>query len=106
MLNSESVMGSHKPSRPLPISELIRHAIDDLGIRDRVDETHAVEVWHELAGPYIASVTEQVWVLQGKLFVQLNSGTWRQELHMNRIKWRDRLNESLGKRVIHEIIFQ
>jgi len=99
-------MGTQKSSKPLPISDLIHHAIDDLGIRDRVDETHAVDVWHELAGPYITRVTERVWVSRGKLFVQLNSGTWRQELHMNRVKWRDRLNESLGKRVIHEIIFQ
>ncbi|MCY4172208.1 MAG: DUF721 domain-containing protein [Bacteroidetes bacterium] len=100
-------MGSpKKPSNPLPISELINHAIDDLGIRDRIDETQAVDVWHELAGPYIAGVTEQVWVRQGKLFVELNSGSWRQELHMNRVKWRDRLNECMGKRVISEIIFQ
>jgi len=98
-------MRSHKPSQPLLVSALIDHVFDDLGIQQRVDEAYAVEVWHKLAGPVIATVTEHVWVRQGRLYVELNSGTWRQELHMHRIQWKNRLNHTLGKQVIHEIIF-
>ncbi|MCY4158620.1 MAG: DUF721 domain-containing protein [Bacteroidetes bacterium] len=98
-------MDLNNPSDPFTLSDLIDLAIDDLGLRAGVDEAEAVEVWQDLAGPIIANVTEQVWTRRGKLYVELNSGTWRQELHMDRVKWRKRLNETLGKRVIHEIIF-
>ena len=99
-------MESQKSSDPLALSDLIDVAIDDLGIRAGIDESRAVEAWHDLAGPIIAQVTEGVWTRRGKMYVELNSGTWRQELHMHRVQWRNRLNEILGKRVIHEIVFQ
>jgi len=99
-------MGSKKSSKPIELSDLISGAIDDLGLRTGVDEATAVEAWHDLAGPIIANVTEKVWTRQGKLYVELTSGTWRQELHMHRVQWRDQLNKTLGKRIIHEIIFQ
>ncbi|MCY4001931.1 MAG: DUF721 domain-containing protein [Bacteroidetes bacterium] len=98
-------MRSQTSPKPLLLSNLIDHIFDDLGIRQRVDEAHAVEAWHQLAGPVIATVTEHVWARQGRLYVELNSGTWRQELHMHRIQWKDRLNQTLGKKVIHEIVF-
>ncbi len=99
-------MQSKKNPTTFALSDLVDAAIDDLGMREGIDEAKAIEVWHELAGPIIAKVTERVWTRRGKMYVQLNSGTWRQELHMHRIQWRDRLNETLGKRIIHEIVFQ
>ncbi|MXZ18625.1 MAG: DUF721 domain-containing protein [Rhodothermaceae bacterium] len=99
-------MESKKKETPLALSDLVNVAIDDLGIRDDIDEAQAIKVWHDLAGPVIAKVTERVWTRRGRMYVELNSGTWRQELHMHRVQWRDRLNEALGKRIIHEIIFQ
>lgn len=105
-LNPYDPMESQKKSSTLAISDLINVAIDDLGIRENIDEAKAVEVWHDLTGPIIAKVTERVWTCRGKMYVELNSGTWRQELHMHRVQWRDRLNETLGKRIIHEIVFQ
>lgn len=80
-------------------------AIDGLGIRSGVDEARAVEVWHDVSGPFIARVTERVWVRRGKVYVELNSGTWRQELHMHRRQWRDKINQTLGKQIINEIVF-
>ena len=88
------------------LSDIMEEAIDGLGVRSGVEEVRAVEVWHDLAGPLIAQVTERVWARRGKMYVVLNSGTWRQELHMHRTQWRDRLNQTLGKQIIHEIVFQ
>ncbi len=99
-------MQQERSSGPVALSDLLDGAIDDLGVRGGMEEARAVEVWHELAGPIIAKVTERVWTRRGKMYVELNSGTWRQELHMHRAQWRDRLNETLGKRIIHEIIFE
>lgn len=99
-------MNSQRQGAPQVLGDLIDTAIDDLGVRTGVDQSRAIEVWHDIAGPIIARVTERVWVRRGKMYVELNSGTWRQELHMHRIQWRDRLNEKLGKRIINEIVFR
>ena len=99
-------MNSQGKGTPHVLGDLMDTAIDDLGVRAGVDQSRAIEVWHDIAGPIIARVTERVWVRRGKMFVELNSGTWRQELHMHRIQWRNRLNEKLGKRIINEIIFR
>ncbi len=99
-------MGLQRSSKTLPLADLIETAIDDLGVRSGLNEAQAVEVWHDIAGPIIAKVTERVWTRHGKLYVQLNSTTWCQELHMHRVQWRDRLNEHLGKKIIHEIVFR
>ena len=99
-------MKSQRQSTSLALGDLIEVAIDDLGVRVGVDQSRAVEVWHDIAGPIIARVTERVWVCRGKMYVELNSGTWRQELHMHRIQWRDRLNEKIGKCIINEIVFR
>ncbi len=99
-------MGLKNKKSAFALSDLVNFAIDDLGIRHEINEAQAVEAWHALAGPMIAKVTERVWTQRGKMYVELNSGTWRQELHMHRVQWRERLNQTLGKRIIHEIIFQ
>lgn len=99
-------MNSQGKGTPHVIGDLMDTAIDDLGVRAGVDQSRAIEAWHDIAGPIIARVTERVWVRRGKMFVELNSGTWRQELHMHRIQWRNRLNEKLGKRIINEIVFR
>ncbi len=99
-------MRSQRSSKTLALSDLIDSAIDDLGLRTGLNEAEAVEVWHDLVGPRIGKVTEKVWTRRGKLYVKLTSATWRQELHMHRAQWRDRLNETLGRKIIHEIVFQ
>jgi hypothetical protein len=41
-----------------------------------------------------------------KLFVRITSAARRQEMHLNRSGWRDRLNEQLGDERIEEIVFR
>ncbi len=40
------------------------------------------------------------------LYVKITSAAWRQELHMNRRKWRDRLNGALEAELVDEIVFR
>ena len=84
---------------PRPLGEVLKEVIDQLGVQDEIDEANVVETWASLAGTEINSVTDSAWLKGSTLY-------WRQELHMNRRKWRSRLNDALQADLIDEIVFR
>lgn len=91
---------------PKPLGEVLQSVIDRLGLRTRINEARVIETWAALAGPQINSVTSSVWMKGATLFVKVTSAAWRQELHMRRREWRERLNDELGEELIDEIVFR
>ncbi len=91
---------------PRPLGEVLKEVIDELGIEEEVDEARVVETWAGLAGEKINSVTESAWMKGSTLYVKITSAAWRQELHMNRRKWRERLNGALDAELVDEIVFR
>ncbi len=91
---------------PQPLGSVLESLVQELGIKQKLDEVRAIEAWADLAGASINGVTDAAWVRGNKLYVKIISSTWRQELHMQRRDWRDRLNLRLGSPVISEIVFR
>jgi predicted nucleic acid-binding Zn ribbon protein len=91
---------------PRPISDLLDQVVSGLGIKGSLDEARAIEAWAELSGPSIISVTDSVWMRRGKLYVKVTSSTWRQELHLQRQDWRDRINSHVGADLVKEVVFR
>jgi len=91
---------------PRPLGEVLKEVIDELGIEEEVDEARVVDTWASLAGDKINSVTESAWMKGSTLYVKITSAAWRQELHMNRRKWRERLNGAFEKDPVDEIVFR
>ncbi|MFB6273706.1 MAG: DUF721 domain-containing protein, partial [Salinibacter sp.] len=89
---------------PRPLGEVLKEVIDDLGVQAEIDEARVVETWASVAGTKINSVTESAWMDGSTLYVKITSAAWRQELHMNRRKWRDRLNGEFEKDPVDEIV--
>ncbi len=93
-------------SRPKSLGNVLSEVIDRLGMRDKIDEARVVESWAQIAGERVNGVTESVWMKGSTLFVKISSSAWRQELHMNRTAWKQRLNDQLGREVVKEIMFR
>jgi predicted nucleic acid-binding Zn ribbon protein len=91
---------------PQPLGEVLKEVIDELGVQAEIDEARVVETWAAVAGPKINSVTESAWMKETTLYVKITSAAWRQELHMNRRKWRERLNGALESDLVDEIVFR
>lgn len=96
-------MSLNKPTR---LGTVIKKVIDELGVRQKIDEARVVETWAAVAGPQINSVTESAWMKESSLYVKISSSAWRQELHMNRRQWRRRLNDQFERDVVDEIVFR
>ena len=88
------------------LGDALGDVINQLGIKRKLDETRAIEAWHQIAGPTINEVTESVWMERKKLLVKVSSSVWRQELHLQRQAWLKRLNEQAGDYVVQEIVFR
>lgn len=91
---------------PRPLGEVLKEVINELGVQEKMDEARVVETWASVAGTKINSVTESVWMKGSTLYVKITSAAWRQELHMNRRKWRERLNGALESDLVDEIVFR
>lgn len=98
-----AMMRSNKPKR---LGKVLDAVVDRLGIRGRLSEAEVVEAWAALAGTQVNAVTDSAWLKGTTLYVKVSSSTWRQELHMNRTSWRDRLNREIGREAVREIVFR
>ena len=91
---------------PRPLGEVLQEVIDELGVQQEIDEARVVETWASVAGAKINEMTESAWMKDSTLYVKITSAAWRQELHMNRRKWRERLNGELDAEIVDEIVFR
>lgn len=92
--------------KPRPLGDIMKELIETLGSSSRFGEAAIVAAWQDVSGPQVRQVTESVWLEDRKLFVKLSSASWRQELHLQRRAWCDRLNREVGKNVVDEIVFR
>lgn len=91
---------------PQSLGTVIQSVIDRLGLRQHINEARIIETWATLAGPQVNGVTSSVWLKGETLFVKIRSAAWRQELHLRRRDWRQRLNDELGEELVKEIVFR
>ena len=93
-------------SKPQRLGDVLSKVIDEMGLRPKMDKARIVEAWAAVAGPQVNGVTEKAWVKGRRLFVKIRSAAWRQELQMQRGRWKKRLNEELGADLVEEIVFR
>jgi predicted nucleic acid-binding Zn ribbon protein len=82
--------------------------IDDLFrdpvIRRSIAEGRLPETWARVAGPMVASCTENVEFRRGILTVRITSSVVRHETFMRRGELRDALNTASGHDLVRELI--
>jgi predicted nucleic acid-binding Zn ribbon protein len=93
-------------SRPKSMQDVMQGLINRMHLQPKVQEVEVVETWAELAGPKICSVVDSAWFRDGQLVVKVKSAAWRNTLHIQRLAWRDRLNEALQDHVVKEVVFR
>jgi predicted nucleic acid-binding Zn ribbon protein len=87
------------------IKTALESTIKRLGISRQLKETNAVLVFHEVVGEEIAQRAKAVGIDNGRLFVQVSSPVWRQELTYQKEEIIAALNHKLGEEIVREIQF-
>ena len=84
------------------IDELLKRENLDVAI----DEHRASAMWPQIVGDGINRYTIKRYVNNGVMTVHLSSASLSNELMLNRASIIQRINEALGREIIHEIIFK
>ena len=92
-------------SQPKSIHKVIDNLLKNLGIETRIKESMAVAIWPDIVGNRVAAISKAERVVDGILFVKVESSTWRAELLLHREKILKKINKKLGKPVVAEIRF-
>ena len=95
--------GDKKVPRQLghSLSKLLR----SLGIETKVKQHEAILNWPKIVGESISNVTAADKVVDGILFIRVSSSVWRNELIYMKQDILERINISVGRKVIREIRF-
>lgn len=63
------------------IGDVLPSVLRDLGLQKRFNERQLVERWADIVGPEISQRARATRYENGILFVRVDHGAWRQELH-------------------------
>jgi len=85
------------------LSQALRELIKDLGIENEVIHHQAVQLWPEVVGKRIATISHAERIDGNVLFVKVQNDSWRNELVFLKKDIMERLNKRIGKKVVTDI---
>lgn len=101
-----SVTTIMRNKRTLSLKEVLNDWIRSSGLQGPLAKGRVIAIWESMLSPQMQQHVGKAWVRGDRLFVTVTSTVWRQELHMRREEWRQKLNEELGGEMIRELIFR
>ena len=87
------------------IKDLVMQNLRENGLETPLLQKRLVDAWPEVAGPSVARFTREVSIYNQVLYVKLSSPVLRTELSMRRQSYIDKLNHTVGARIITDIRF-
>ncbi len=97
-------MGRYKEEKKL--SDVLKQFKSGKRIQKGIDEALLKDCWNKSMGKFIVKYTDNVYYSSGILYVKLSSAPLRQELSMNSVKIKDKLNKAIGKELIHRVVLR
>jgi len=88
-----------------PIGKILAAVVRDLGLAKRLSEQRAVVDWAEIVGRRVAEHARALRVDSGRLFVEVDSPVWSQELSLMKRDILRQVNERIGRKAIENIHF-
>ena len=88
------------------IGQIINELLQQEHLDVALDEHRASALWPQIVGDGINRYTIKRYVNNGVMTVHLSSASLANELLLNRATIIQRINEALGRDIIHEIIFK
>lgn len=89
---------------PMSVGRLLEEFLRDRALGPATMEGRAVELWAEVAGDYVASFTEDVYIRGGVIYVSFSSASVRAEVFMRRRAMVGELNARLRAKVVRNIV--
>lgn len=88
------------------LKDAINELLNSYHLKEKVNEMRLVNKWEELFGKTISKHTQKIFVNNKKLYLTISSAPLRQELLYSREKIVQRINESIEKDFIKEVVIR
>lgn len=90
---------------PESLGGILQNLLKNLGLERRINEQKVILNWEKIVGVNIAEKTKAFKIEGKKLFVKVQSPSWRNELFYLKKEIIEKLNSSVKQEVIKDIIF-
>lgn len=94
-----------KRQKPQSVGDVLRDLLEETALKNRMDELKAADLWPAIVGREIARLSGKPFVKNGVMQIGVPNASLRQELHINRSRLRELINQNFGKEIITEIRF-
>ena len=88
------------------IGDLVKAFLKQYRLDERIEEVDINDNWEEIAGPVISRHTKSLRLKDGVLTLNLSSAALRHTLSFSKSDFIKKLNESLGKELIQDVILK
>lgn len=95
-----------KSTEPQNINDAIYQTLQSLGLAEKLSQYETVNSWAEIVGDSIARVTKAENIRDGALIVRVMHPAWRQELVFLKAELIEKINRTLKKEIVKDIIFK
>lgn len=95
-----------KKSDAETVGEIINRLLSEENLDKKFDEQKISYIWPEVVGQGINRYTVSRYVKDGVLYLHMSSSVLRNDLMLSRTALIRRLNEAVGREVIHDIVIR
>jgi hypothetical protein len=88
------------------ISDAIQQFLNKSRIKGDIQAMQIEDAWEQIMGKTIARYTDKIQVFGDKLIISTSVAPLKQELIYQKEKIIQRVNESLGQKVVREVVIQ
>jgi predicted nucleic acid-binding Zn ribbon protein len=88
-----------------PIGKVLEQVIADLGLAKKLHEQRAVVDWADIVGENVARHSRAIRVDGGRLFVEVDSSVWAQELSLMKRRILREIGRRAGDGVVDNVHF-
>jgi Protein of unknown function (DUF721). len=86
------------------MGDAIQQFLNRSRIKNSIQALQIEDIWEDIMGKTIARYTEEIKIINHTLFITTHVAPLKQELHFQRLKIMQRVNEVLGEQIIKEIV--
>jgi hypothetical protein len=99
-------MSERKSHRPVKVASLLEWVCKELDLQAGLKAYKVFEVWDEVVGETIAKKARPETIRNRVLVVKVSNSPWIQELQFMKEQIKEKLNESIGEKLIDDLFFQ
>ena len=88
------------------LGDVLKGMVDSMKWKDKLNETKIRDIWHQKMGTTINHHTREIKYRNGKIYLQIESSSLKQELSYEREKIKSMMNRELGGDYIQDVIIR